>query len=59
MNHPKRAIKIVFKPFNMSKYHYWIWQVRDKWFWEALGNNGVEPTQAQAMESARRWIKGG
>jgi hypothetical protein len=58
MSHPRTAIKVAFKPFNMSKFYYYVWQAGGKWFWEALGNNGVEPTQEEAMEKARRWIRG-
>lgn len=49
---------IYYSASNGKKGHYQYWFNGKEWEWEALGNNGSAPTRQEAVEQAKRWIRG-
>lgn len=38
---------------------WWHDSVYSKWHWAALGNQGEETTEREALDRAKRWIRDG
>ena len=49
-----------FRHLNAGRYQgdYWIWQVKNQWYWQTWSDCGEEETERDAAIAARRQIKG-
>jgi hypothetical protein len=63
---PPDAIAIYYDGGHGRKGTYYIWKQYQKvglysevrWHWAALGNQGVEDNAPDAVDAAKRWIRG-
>jgi hypothetical protein len=55
-SHPLGVMSVTYVSSTGHTGKYWVWKSGYMWLWEALGNGGVEMTEEEAKEAARRWI---
>ena len=57
---PENAQHMIYAANGRSG-HIWWWPIHtwkgSRWYWQALGNNGEEATEWQAIDRAKRWIR--
>lgn len=54
---PSAAYSTHFTANNGRSGTFYVWPSRGRWYWSALGNNGVCDTEQQAAAAARLWIR--
>lgn len=55
---PKDAIRVEYQA-NRRTGVYYTWRRGPYFYWSSLGNGGVEFTQVDAEDKAKRWIREG